>query len=396
MASVEAFPEGESYQTDRVLEHIYISDDEEPDPAALDEPELVELEYEADELDLSIEDGYTTDGLHLFLNQAGKHKILTQFEEYQFNRRSEKAKPAQMLKDGEDPTRLTKKERTDRGIDDRDLDVYRTLKSMNLTDERLDAIIEDGNDAKRKMQEHNLKLVVSIAKHHRHPNMTYLDLIQEGMLGLIRASEKFDWRKGYKFSTYATWWIRQAVQRGIANQGRTIRVPVHVVERIQKISRAERQLTARLGRDPTREEIAEQTELPLHQIIEALDAASVTASLDRPVGEDEDGLYGDLVASQDQETEDEALDNMRNVDLRASLEQLSERERRILEMRFGFHEQPPKSLEDIGRHFGITRERVRQVETEALRKLADMKDMSGYDESAAKSIPNRQRYKKVL
>ena len=268
----------------------------------------------------------TTDSLQLFLNEAGRYRLLTAAQEVELAKR-----------------------------------------------------IEAGDkEAKDLLVNSNLRLVVSIAKKYQGHGLTLLDLIQEGIIGLIRAAEKFDWRKGFKFSTYATWWIRQAVQRGVANKSRVIRIPVHIVEREQKISRAERELVATLERPPTDEEVAEKSRLPLKQVREVRTAARAVASLDKPVGEDESAVYGDLFAS-DERTPDEQVEvDLTERALRDAIADLSEREQQILDLRYGLSGRAdPKSLEEIGRILGITRERVRQLESEALRRLAERRELAG-------------------
>jgi RNA polymerase primary sigma factor len=231
--------------------------------------------------------------------------------------------------------------------------------------------VERGDKAaKERMINSNLRLVISIAKRYQGHGVPLPDLVQEGVIGLNRAVEKFDWRRGYKFSTYATWWIRQACQRAVSNQSRTIRVPTHVHERRLKLSRAANKLEARLAREPTREELAEATGLPLLHVEEALDAAEAPVSLNQQIGSEGDGEFGDLFGdpSADDPAE-EAADTMRRESVRRALLRLPERERRILEMRFGFGGES-SSLEAIGRELGITRERVRQLEQEGMARLA--------------------------
>jgi RNA polymerase primary sigma factor len=267
----------------------------------------------------------TTDSLQLFLNEAGRYPLLTAAEEVE-----------------------------------------------------LAKLIERGDQrAKDRMINSNLRLVVSIAKKYQGHGLSLLDLIQEGIIGLIRGVEKFDWRRGYKFSTYATWWIRQAVQRGVANKSRTIRIPVHIVEREQKIARAERELTLKLERQPTDEEVAKKAKLSLKHVRETRTAARAVASLDKPLGDEGDTAFGDIVATDKADVEEEVVVGLSDHLLRAAVSNLPDREQLVIKLRYGLNgDQDPKSLEMIGREIGLTRERVRQIETQALERLAREREIA--------------------
>jgi RNA polymerase primary sigma factor len=287
-------------------------------------------EVESTKYDNSQVAAMTSDSLQLFLNEAGRYPLLSAAEEVELAKRIERG----------------------------------------------------DKQAKDRMVNSNLRLVVSIAKKYQGHGLSLLDLIQEGIIGLIRAAEKFDWRRGYKFSTYATWWIRQAVQRGVANKSRTIRIPVHIVEREQKIARAERELVLQLERAPTDEEVAEKAKLNPKHVKEVRSAARTVASLDKTVG-DSDTSFGDLVAQETGSVEEEVVLGLGEDALHRAVETLPERERQVIKMRYGIGgEHDPMSLEQIGRQMGITRERVRQIETQALQRLAQQREVAALSPAA--------------
>ncbi|MFL5936680.1 MAG: RNA polymerase sigma factor RpoD/SigA [Gaiellaceae bacterium] len=289
---------------------------------AADEPEK-EKEKEPPPPPLQTSYETTTDALQLFLREAGRHPLLTAAQEVELAK----------------------------------------------------AIERGDREAKQRMIQSNLRLVVSIAKNYRNQGLPFLDLIQEGTLGLIRAVEKFDWRRGYKFSTYATWWIRQAVARALADKARTIRMPVHIVERLQKMNRAERNLWTQLGREPSLEEIADEASLPIQQAREVRAAARAATSLDQPVGDQEDAVFGDFVAGDGPLPDEQVEVTLRSEALKQALSALPWRERQVIILRYGLVDSEPKTLEEIGRRLGLTRERVRQVEVESLRRLSKLQEM---------------------
>jgi RNA polymerase primary sigma factor len=243
--------------------------------------------------------------------------------------------------------------------------------------------IEKGDlEAKDLLINSNLRLVVSVARKYQGQGLSFADLVQEGMLGLIRAAEKFDWRKGFKFSTYATLWIRQSIQRGLENSSRTIRLPVHIAQRERKINRTERELATRLGREPTEEEIAEAVELPVDQVIEIRKAARPLTSLDQPIGEDGETSFGDLITAQQPAVEDEVVQDAGTTAVQQAVSSLPERERNVVQLRFGLGGEEPTPLRETGRRLGISAERVRQIEEDALARLAESGELSALHEAA--------------
>ena len=314
----------------------------------LSEEETAALEAEVEQLGIDISDdcgrdgvepthyrngelaAATTDALQLFLNEIRRYPLLTKDEEIELSKR-----------------------------------------------------IEQGDlEAKERMINSNLRLVVSIAKKYQGQELSLLDLIQEGIFGLIRAAEKFDWRKGYKFSTYATFWIRQAIQRGLANKSRTIRIPVHIGQRERKIARTERELSAKLGEEPSDEEVAAAAELPLEQVEEVREAARTVTSLDRPVGEEGDTALGDLLESGEPDIEEEVEVSLAEETLRRTIEELPEPERNVIRLRYGIDGDDPQPLRETGRRLGLSAERVRQLESKALKLLATKRELEALREAA--------------
>ena len=310
--------------------------------------ELEEIEVSKEELeDLSVPEGINIDDhVKMYLKEIGKVNLLTPEEELSLAKR---------MADGE--TAKEQLEEIGEEIDEQ-------------TKKQIDLLIADGEKAKKSLAEANLRLVVSIAKRYVGRGMLFLDLIQEGNLGLIKAVDKFDYTKGYKFSTYATWWIRQAITRAIADQARTIRIPVHMVETINKLVRVSRQLVQELGREPTPEELAKELNMPVDKVREISKISQEPVSLETPIGEEEDSHLGDFIPDEDAPAPSEAASFvLLKEQLGAVLETLSEREAKVLRLRFGLDDGRARTLEEVGKEFDVTRERIRQIEAKALRKL---------------------------
>jgi RNA polymerase primary sigma factor len=318
--------------------HVEFDEADEPEPPAIEDEDdeatpldrSAEADFyaaveamSADELDEPADLEFSTDSLQLFLKDIGRVDLLTAAKEVELAKRIERG------------------------------------------DHR----------AKQEMVEANLRLVVSIAKRYRNQGLPFLDLIQEGTIGLVRAAEKFDWRKGYKFSTYATWWIRQAVARALADKARTIRMPVHVVEKLNKIMRSERKLRTERAREPTNQEIADDLDMTLEEV-EAIRRTSQTpVSLEKPVGDEEESEFGHFIEDENVPLPDEAADtSFRTAALQRCLAMLSSRERRVLELRYGLNGEQPRTLDEVGRTFQVTRERIRQIENQGLKKLRALAD----------------------
>ena len=326
---------------------LTISDvDDEPDEDALLEVEGEE-DIEVEKIDLSVPEGTNIeDPVRMYLKEIGKVPLLSAEEEIELAQKMEAGDMA--------------KTQLEEGGDDLD----------DETKKQLQDLVDQGDYAKKKLAEANLRLVVSIAKRYVGRGMLFLDLIQEGNLGLIKAVEKFDYRKGYKFSTYATWWIRQAITRAIADQARTIRIPVHMVETINKLIRVSRQLLQELGREPTPEEIAEEMDIPVERVREILKISQEPVSLETPIGEEEDSHLGDFIQDENVPVPaDAAAFTLLKEQLVEVLSTLTEREQKVLRLRFGLDDGRARTLEEVGKVFNVTRERIRQIEAKALRKL---------------------------
>ena len=342
------------------------------------------------QLDVDLLKAPTNDPVRMYLKEIGKVPLLTAAQEVDLARRIEAGEFATELRelteeeDRVDQKRLRQVTESVVAIREHQLDRFGKVegigrdrigktykpKTREALDDFLRRVERDGQLAKRKLIEANLRLVVSIAKRYVGRGMLFLDLIQEGNLGLIRAVEKFDYSKGYKFSTYATWWIRQAITRAIADQARTIRIPVHMVETINKLVRIQRQLLQDLGREPLPEEIGRQMGIPADKVREILKVSQEPVSLETPIGEEEDSHLGDFIEDSDAVVPvDAASFILLQEQLESVLHTLSEREKKVIQLRFGLLDGHPRTLEEVGREFGVTRERIRQIESKTLSKL---------------------------
>lgn len=334
---------------------LRISDgDDEDDDIILDDEDEVEVE----KIDLSVPEGVSVeDPVRMYLKEIGKVPLLSADEEIELAQKMEAGSVAV------EKIPLLKERLAETGDEQEKEEIQAEIKTLQLD-------VDRGSDAKKRLAEANLRLVVSIAKRYVGRGMLFLDLIQEGNLGLIKAVEKFDYRKGYKFSTYATWWIRQAITRAIADQARTIRIPVHMVETINKLIRVSRQLLQELGREPTPEEIAEEMKMPVERVREILKISQEPVSLETPIGEEEDSHLGDFIKDDNVPVPaDAATFTLLKEQLEEVLGTLTEREQKVLTLRFGLEDGRARTLEEVGKEFNVTRERIRQIEAKALRKL---------------------------
>lgn len=329
------------------------NDDDVDDDIILDEEDEVEVE----KIDLSVPEGVSVeDPVRMYLKEIGKVPLLSADEEIEL---------AQNMEDGAVATEKINvlKGRIDGASEEEKAEIKEEIKTLQRD-------VDKGADAKKRLAEANLRLVVSIAKRYVGRGMLFLDLIQEGNLGLIKAVEKFDYKKGYKFSTYATWWIRQAITRAIADQARTIRIPVHMVETINKLIRVSRQLLQELGREPSPEEIAKEMNMPVERVREILKISQEPVSLETPIGEEEDSHLGDFIKDDNVPVPaDAAAFTLLKEQLEEVLGTLTEREQKVLTLRFGLEDGRARTLEEVGKEFNVTRERIRQIEAKALRKL---------------------------
>lgn len=337
------------------IDVLRISDgDDEDDDIILDDEDEVEVE----KIDLSVPEGVSVeDPVRMYLKEIGKVPLLSADEEIELAQKMEAGSVAV------EKIPLLKERLAETGDEQEKEEIQAEIKALQLD-------VDRGSDAKKRLAEANLRLVVSIAKRYVGRGMLFLDLIQEGNLGLIKAVEKFDYRKGYKFSTYATWWIRQAITRAIADQARTIRIPVHMVETINKLIRVSRQLLQELGREPTPEEIAEEMKMPVERVREILKISQEPVSLETPIGEEEDSHLGDFIKDDNVPVPaDAATFTLLKEQLEEVLGTLTEREQKVLTLRFGLEDGRARTLEEVGKEFNVTRERIRQIEAKALRKL---------------------------
>lgn len=329
------------------------NDDDVDDDIILDDEDEVEVE----KIDLSVPEGVSVeDPVRIYLKEIGKVPLLSADEEIEL---------AQNMEDGAVATEKINvlKGRLDGASEEEKAEIKEEIKTLQRD-------VDKGADAKKRLAEANLRLVVSIAKRYVGRGMLFLDLIQEGNLGLIKAVEKFDYKKGYKFSTYATWWIRQAITRAIADQARTIRIPVHMVETINKLIRVSRQLLQELGREPSPEEIAKEMNMPVERVREILKISQEPVSLETPIGEEEDSHLGDFIKDDNVPVPaDAAAFTLLKEQLEEVLGTLTEREQKVLTLRFGLEDGRARTLEEVGKEFNVTRERIRQIEAKALRKL---------------------------
>ena len=329
------------------------NDDDVDDDIILDDEDEVEVE----KIDLSVPEGVSVeDPVRMYLKEIGKVPLLSADEEIEL---------AQNMEDGAVATEKINvlKGRIDGASEEEKAEIKEEIKTLQRD-------VDKGADAKKRLAEANLRLVVSIAKRYVGRGMLFLDLIQEGNLGLIKAVEKFDYKKGYKFSTYATWWIRQAITRAIADQARTIRIPVHMVETINKLIRVSRQLLQELGREASPEEIAKEMNMPVERVREILKISQEPVSLETPIGEEEDSHLGDFIKDDNVPVPaDAAAFTLLKEQLEEVLGTLTEREQKVLRLRFGMSDGRARTLEEVGKEFDVTRERIRQIEAKALRKL---------------------------